>query len=571
MRQEQHMAKVSKEMWLKTDANRVSEQFCRRHQAVLQQFFSRDPARWPVYQIAEISDLVNRRLTLHTRSNVSLSQRLAGESTLPEAGSTEPGAFEPLALFAANMAKNWEDPASVENVVSTPCDPAIHGALLATIANPNMISSEYAGDAVELEKLVVRQMANLIGYDDKLATGLFTQGGTFCNLYGYLLGLRKAFPGSAVNGTSGESFCMMNSEAGHYSNMTDLALLGVNINKQVLRVRINKNNQLDINAFSQALEDCIRKSIVVPTILLTCGTTDTFAIDDIATVYRIRESLVRRYRLGYRPHIHVDSAVGWSLIFFNDYDFHANPLGINPATLSGLESLMPLVKGLKYADSLTIDFQKWGYVPYTSSLVMVKNRHDMEALKQNPAYFSYFEPRIKEQSHLQSTIECSRSGVGIFSAYNALMKIGIDGYRVLIAHGLQNANYLRYLLSKEKHCKVVCASNQGPSVTFRLYHQESADDPQALFDQERCLHTDSRFIDKMANHAAYHRNNFLSRRGRYLKTNWVDSIARTHYDQCGHCLYLPGEKAVFFNPHTSRQQIEDFVAHLYHNKADGRS
>jgi glutamate/tyrosine decarboxylase-like PLP-dependent enzyme len=560
------MAKVMKDLWLDDKANRVSSGFASRHKSVLKQFFSRDPKRWPIYQIPEISDMVNRRLSRHARSNVSMSERLERESRLSLTGSNEPSAFESLALFAANMAKNWEDPASVENVVSTPCDPAIHGALLATIANPNLISSEYAGEAAELEKVMIRQIANLIGYDDKQATGLFTQGGTFCNLYGYLLGIRKTFPSSAVNGFADESFCMMNSEAGHYSNMTDLALLGVNINKQVVRVRINKNNQLDLAAFERELETCIRNKVKVPTILLTCGTTDTFAIDDVAEVYRIRELMVRRYRLDYRPHIHVDSAVGWSLIFFNGYDFRNNPLGINPATLSGLESLMPLVAGLKYADSVTIDFQKWGYVPYTSSLIMIKNRQDMLALKQNPDYFSYFEPRIKEQSHLQSTIECSRSAVGVFSAYNALMKIGVDGYRVLIAHGLQNANYLRYLLSREKHCKVVCADNQGPSVTFRLYHQNTTEDPQVLFNQERCLHSDDDFLNRMASHAAYHRNNFLSRRGRYLMTNWVDSIARTHYDKCGHCLYLPGEKAVFFNPHTSRQQIEEFVAHLYHRR-----
>ncbi len=40
------------------------------------------------------------------------------------------------------------------------------------------------------EKTVIRKVANLIGYDADKASGLFTQGGTMCNLYGYLFGIR---------------------------------------------------------------------------------------------------------------------------------------------------------------------------------------------------------------------------------------------------------------------------------------------------------------------------------------------------------------------------------------------
>ena len=40
----------------------------------------------------------------------------------------------------------------------------------------------------------VMQMANLVGYDPDQAAGIFTQGGTFCNLYGYLMGIRKSMP-----------------------------------------------------------------------------------------------------------------------------------------------------------------------------------------------------------------------------------------------------------------------------------------------------------------------------------------------------------------------------------------
>ena len=45
---------------------------------------------------------------------------------------------------------------------------------------------------------------------------------------------------------------------------------------------------------------------MVPMIMLTCGTTDTFAIDDISPVRQTTERLCRKYILF--SHIHVDAA-----------------------------------------------------------------------------------------------------------------------------------------------------------------------------------------------------------------------------------------------------------------------
>ncbi|HAS6346791.1 TPA: aspartate aminotransferase family protein [Vibrio vulnificus] len=556
------MTKLMVHSWLDIQNNQVSQHFHYCHQKLLKQYFARNPNLWPIYKIKEIAELIGYKRNRTKPNNPILSKRLTADSYIPRHSSEVIRPFEALALFAAGNTKNWDDPCSVENVISTPCDPAIHGALLATIANPNLVYSEYAGRATELEKVVVRQMANLIGYDDHRATGLFTQGGTFCNLYGYLLGLRKCFPDSVTKGFRDKKLLFINSQAGHYSNVTNLSLLGVDIEQQLRRIKVKENNQIDVDDLTRQFEYCIRNEIKVPTILLTFGTTDTFAIDDIASVYLARERLCRQYGLSYRPHIHVDAAVGWTLSFFRDYAFERNELSINPATLEGLEANHSLVKGLRYADSITIDFQKWGYVPYTSSMILVKEGHDLDALKQDADYFSYFEPQQKNQSHLQSTIECSRSAVGVFAAYSALESIGIEGYQSLIAHGLQNANYLRCLLSQLPNCKVVSGSNQGPCVTFRLYPPDVKESPQALFYRERRLIRQKAYMESIVTSATYHRSNFLSRRGRYLKTNWVDSIARTDYNEVGHCLFLPGEKAVFLNPNTQRQNIESFVSNL---------
>ena len=51
--------------------------------------------------------------------------------------------------------------------------------------------------------------------------------------------------------------------------------------------------------------------------------------------------------------------------------------------------------------------------------------------------------------------------------------------RVLIAHGLQNANYFRHRLALTPGALVIAQQNQGPSVGFRLY------DPAIVLDPAR--------------------------------------------------------------------------------------
>lgn len=88
---------------------------------------------------------------------------------------------------------------------------------------------------------------------------------------------------------------------------------------------------------------------------------------------------------------------------------------------------------------------------------------------------------------MQSTIECSRSAVGVFSAYSALQYLGVEGYQTAIANTLQNANFLRCQLVKLPHCWVAAQANQGPSVVFRLYDPQKVTCPDKMFEQEMHL------------------------------------------------------------------------------------
>ncbi|WLD19197.1 pyridoxal phosphate-dependent decarboxylase family protein [Aeromonas veronii] len=550
--------------------NAVHPDFSARFATVKANFFSRNPDLWPVFRepgFASLNEFRARGLAPDARLNAwpDGRARLADLcETMPvPATMRTPG--EPMAelLFAAALSKDWENPSSVENVITMSADPAIYGAQMGILANPNLVYSEYAGVAEELEKKVVRQIALLAGYDPARATGIFTQGGTFCNLYGYLLGIRKTLPEAKHKGLGHyQDYRIINSQGGHYSNITNLSLLGVDIENKTIRIQVGENNDIDLDHLERTLTACFALKHVVPTIMLTMGTTDTFGVDQVKPVFELRNRLCEQFEVTVKPHIHVDAAIGWSMIFFLDYDFAANPLAINSATLAGIERNVARFAELKYADSFTVDFQKWGYVPYTSSLVMIKEQDDLKAMENDPENFSYFERDIQGQTHLQSTIECSRGASGLFGAYAALNYMGVEGYRIVLAHCLQNANYFRYRLSQLGNVKLVAQENQGPSVGFKIYNPEWVSDPEAEFAFELARSGDPAYKARLQRNTDYHRSLFKGRGKVGLYTNWVEAVAHSDYDARGKYSYIAGEKAVFMNPACTREQINAFINHI---------
>ena len=109
----------------------------------------------------------------------------------------------------------------------------------------------------------------------------------------------------------------------------------MDIENKTIRIQVGENNDIDLDHLERTLTACFALKHVVPTIMLTMGTTDTFGVDRVKPVVELRDRLCERFEVAVRPHIHVDAAIGWSMIFFLDYDFAANPLAINSATLAG--------------------------------------------------------------------------------------------------------------------------------------------------------------------------------------------------------------------------------------------
>lgn len=97
----------------------------------------------------------------------------------------------------------------------------------------------------------------------------------------------------------------------------------------------------------------------------------------------------------------------------------------------------------------------------------------------------------------------------MFGAYSPLNSLGKQGYQILIAHGLQNADYSRDRLAKLPGAVVVAAENFGPSVGFRLYDPVRVSDPTAELLIEKTSTSVTENQQRLADITSYHRRILL--------------------------------------------------------------
>jgi glutamate/tyrosine decarboxylase-like PLP-dependent enzyme len=456
--------------------------------------------------------------------------------------------------FDSRSGKDWR------NVMPITLIPAILGAMGATVINPNLVTSKYGKRANELEARLVKSLAKILGYKelDKVG-GLAVEGGTKGNMYGYLLGLRKAFPESREQGLMNlkQKFKFINSGSGHFSNFTNLASIGVG-SDCAYRIPSNSENSVDVAKLKEQLFSCYENDEIVPTVLITVGTTDACALDNIAQVHEVIEELMITYPDKFRPHLHVDAAIGWALSFYNNYDTETNPLHFNETMITKLAAVQNVCRNFHLADSVTIDVHKTGYTPYNSSFIIVKDQADFKNFEWEDSSFRYFNPSDFEISPVKYSLECTRGAAGVFGTAMALKTLGIEGYQTLLGAGLQYSEILKQRLTSLGNIAIL-NKNLGFTCLFRPY-PSFVKNAEVLIEKEK--------HDPEFQEASIQLNIYVSGLYKYWKNHkqpespLVDYISAASWSQYDNGSYeLPSWKAYMLNPRAGKY-IKTFLKEL---------
>ena len=445
----------------------------------------------------------------------------------------------------------WGHPRTQINVVPPPSIPSIIGSLLPAIYNPNLISDDTSYGLALAEASVAAMVARLVGYDAEQSAGVFTFGGTGTTLYGVKLGIEKAFPGAMDNGVRGDGVILASAQS-HYCRLNVAGWLGLG-EKNIVEVPTHLQNDIRIDRLDAAARAAISQGQNIVALVATMGTTDAFGVDDLDAIVDLRDRLVDDYALDYTPHVHADAVIGWAWSVFNDYDFERNPLGFRPRTVRALAAACRRISKLHRADSIGIDFHKTGFAPYISSLFLVRDRADLQRLVRGRNEMPYLF-QSGERHPGVFTLETSRSGSGVLSAYANLHLFGRVGLRVLLGHLVEMAESLREHLEGHASMTVLNDEGVGMVTVFRVY--PDGVDTWTIKERER---TDPDAREELLRHNDYNRCLFRylydrAMRGEGVHISMTDCYRETDYGEP-----IVGLKSFILSPFIDEKSVRCLV------------
>ncbi|MCA1471372.1 aspartate aminotransferase family protein [Bradyrhizobium sp. IC3195] len=232
--------------------------------------------------------------------------------------------------------------------------------MLAAGLNANLGGRDHM--PIEVERQIVDWMRRLFLFPES-ASGIFVTGTSMANLMAVLVARTTALGTLARQhgiGNDGALLTAYTSQAAHgcISRAMDIAGLGTDA---LRKIAVDADHRIDVGALRAQIavdRDVGFKPFLV---VASAGTVDIGAIDDLRAI----AALCREEGIWF----HVDGAFGALAI-------------LSP-------ELAPLLGGIELADSIALDFHKWGQVPYDAGFLLVRDgEQHRQAFAQPAAYLS---------------------------------------------------------------------------------------------------------------------------------------------------------------------------------------
>jgi len=371
----------------------------------------------------------------------------------------------------------WRSP-NLEHNVGSPVN-TVSSAIYSLALDENIynIDDGLSGNSLVAEIAICRILSKLAKLK-KIGVGFFVFGGTATNFYATKIGLKKAAPKSGNLGIP-RNICAFVTEDSHFTHSLSADWLGLGT-KNLITIKANKDRTSNIQDAKEKMESALKSGKLISSILVNGGTTYNHTVDDLKKFVDLRDYIVKKYSLKYKPHVHVDSVIGWSWLFFNYYNFKTNPLEIKKQALNKLKLQNKKISQLKYADSWGVDFHKGiGGCPVNCSIIMFNNPQDIDLISKidNPLLETHqLASELNYFSPADYTLETSRSGGTALSALACVHSLGFEGYQRNLANLIEGTCIIRDGLSKNKQIFIVNEYSLGFSTMVRLYPPELKND-----------------------------------------------------------------------------------------------
>ena len=325
---------------------------------------SLDPDDWPSVRaqghkmLDEMFDYVERVRERKVWQPIPDAVRARFSEPLPKKPEALEDVYEAFAAFVAPYATGNVHPGFMGWVHGGGNVAGMLAEMLAGALNANLGGRNHM--PIEVERQIVRWAREMFSFPES-ASGLFVTGTSMANLLAVLVA-RSARLGDGVRkdgiGERGAKLRAYTSKAVHgcVPQAFDLAGFGTEALK---KIEVDEAFQIDIRALRERITVDRLAGREPFMVIGSAGTVDTGSVDDLDAL----AELCREENLWF----HVDGAYGAL------------------AVLS--EKLKPRVKGIEQADSIALDFHKWGQVPYDAGFLIVRDGDAHRATFASPAAY----------------------------------------------------------------------------------------------------------------------------------------------------------------------------------------
>lgn len=235
---------------------------------------------------------------------------------------------------------------------------AILGDLLSVILNNSMYTYKAAGPQIGVEKVILREVCDLIGWD-KRSDGTLAPGGSMTNLMGMIMA-RDAFNDDIRFTGVQQKMTVYTSEESHYSTPKNAAFAGIG-RDNVRKIATDDQGRMDNAILRKTIQTDIDKGFHPILINCTSGTTVLGAFDDLVEA----KAVASEFNLW----LHVDGAYGGSVLLSKKYRH--------------------LIEGVENVDSFSLNAHKTLGTPLGCSLIVVKDKKHLHGSFSNDASYLY--------------------------------------------------------------------------------------------------------------------------------------------------------------------------------------
>lgn len=328
----------------------------------------------------------------------------------------------------------------------TPTYAAVLAEALVAALNPQLATMARSQLASKMEAETVRWIGERFGWRPPF-DGTFTSGGNEANFSGIALSLASHFPSAIEDGvaTIGAQPVVYASEEAHHSLDKSVGLLGLG-RRALRRIAVTDRIQMDVDALRLAVRDDRAAGRKPFCVVATAGTTNSGAIDDIASI----AAVCRRERLW----LHLDGAYGASAVFS---DAHRK-----------------LVNGIEQCDSVTIDPHKWLAIPFAAGVILTRHPQTLQqAFGVSTPYMPKTAPNLPTDNFRVSTQWTRR--MNSLKLWLTLKLHGRRAYEQHIDRQMALASSFADWIKASDHFEMA-APLAVPILNFRLRNYDTGDD-----------------------------------------------------------------------------------------------